>query len=61
MYTDNVYLMYFGTHAQVSTKPLQWHNTLAVMKVDLIHKPGHGNVVSDALNGQEEFQAMNTN
>jgi hypothetical protein len=29
----------FVAQAQVSAKPLQWHYTLAIMKVDLIHKP----------------------
>jgi hypothetical protein len=29
---DNVSFKYFGTHAQVSTKPLRWHDTLALYK-----------------------------
>jgi len=45
VYTDNVSLKYFGTHTQISVKPLRWHNTLALRKVDLIHKTGHDNMV----------------
>ena len=56
----NMSLKYFETQTQVSVKPLRWQDTLVLMKVDLIHKPGHGNVVSDVLSRQEEFQAMST-
>ena len=44
----------------MSTKQLSWHNTLALMNVDLIHNPGRDNVVSDALSRREEFHAMST-
>ena len=60
VYTNNVSLMYFGTYAQGSAKPLQWHNTLALMKVNLIHKVGHNNMVRNTLGEWEEFQAMST-
>ena len=60
MYTDNVSLKYFETQAQVSTKQLRWHNTLALMNVDLIHTLGYDNVVLDALSRREEFHAMST-
>jgi hypothetical protein len=60
VYTDNVSLKYFGIYAQGSAKPLQWHNTLAPMKVDLIHKTGHDNMVWNKLIERKEFQAMNT-
>ncbi len=53
-------LKYFGTYAQVSAKPLRWHNILALMKVDLIHKADHDNMVWDVLREREEFQAMYT-
>ena len=33
---------------------------LALMQVDLIRKPGRGNVVSDVLNRRDEVQAMKT-
>ena len=59
-YTDNMFLKYFETQTQVSTKPLRWHDTLALIKVNLIHNLEHGNVVSDALSRREEFQAMRT-
>jgi hypothetical protein len=60
VYTDNVSLKYFGTHARVSAKPLRWHNIWALMKVDLIHNMGHNNMVRDVLSEREEFQAMST-
>ncbi len=37
-------------------KQLKWHDTLAFLDVELIHKLGHGNVVHDALNRKKEFQ-----
>jgi hypothetical protein len=42
---ENVSLKYFGTQVQVSAKPFRWHDTLALMKVDFIHKAGHDNMV----------------
>ena len=60
VYTDNVFLKYFETQAQVSAKQLRWHDTLALMNVDLIHKLGRDNVVPDALSRREEFHAMST-
>ena len=60
VYMDNVSLKYFEIQAQVSAKSLRWHDSLALMKVDLIHKPDRGNVVPDALSRREEFQAMRT-
>ena len=44
----------------MNAKQLRWHNTLALMKVDLIHKPGRDNVVPNALSRREEFHAMST-
>jgi hypothetical protein len=49
VYMENVSLNYFETQVQVSAKPLRWHDIWALMKVDLIHKPGHGDVVPDVL------------
>jgi hypothetical protein len=43
VYMDNVSLKYFGTHAQVSAKPLR--NILVFMKADLIHNVDHNNMV----------------
>ena len=60
VYMDNVSLKYFETQAQMSAKQLRWHNTLVLMNVDLIHKPGCNNVVPDALSRQKEFHAMST-
>jgi hypothetical protein len=47
--SDNVSLKIFGTHAQINAKPLRLHNTLALMKVDFIHKAGHDNMVWNNL------------
>ena len=60
IYMHNVSLKYFDIQAQVSAKSLWWHDSLALMKVDLIHKPDRANVVLDALTTQEEFRAMRT-
>ena len=60
LHKTNVSLKYFETQAQVSAKQLRWYDTLALMNVDLIHKPDHDNMVLDALSRQEEFHAMNT-
>ena len=58
LYTDNVSLKYF--EIEVNAMSLRWHDSVALVKVDLIHKPDCGNVVPDALNGREVFQAMRT-
>ena len=58
VYTDNVSLKYFGKHSFVSTKPLWWHDTLALVKVSLIHKVAHDNMVRDMLSEQKIIQAM---
>ena len=58
VYTDNVSLKYFETQTQVSAKQLPWHNTLALIDMELIHKPGPDNVVLDAISRWKEFQAI---
>jgi hypothetical protein len=60
VYTDNVSLKYFGKHLLVSANPLRWHYTLALMKMDLIHKVAHDNMVREALNKREVFKARTT-
>ena len=57
---DNVSLKHFGTHMKMNAMPLRWHDTLALMIMDLIHKLGRHNVVLDVLNRQEKVQAMST-
>jgi hypothetical protein len=42
---DNVSLKYFETQPKATTKQLWWHDTLAFMDVELIHKPCKYNVV----------------
>jgi hypothetical protein len=59
VYMNNVTLKYFGAHAQISAKPLRWHDTSVLMKVDLIHKVAHENMVQDVLS-EKKIQAMNT-
>jgi hypothetical protein len=54
--TDNVSLQYFEIQPKASMKQLKWHDTLALLDVELIHKPRWDNVVPDALNRKEEFQ-----
>ena len=44
----------------MSTKQLRWHDTLALMNVDLIHKLGRDKVVPDVLSRREEFHAMSS-
>jgi hypothetical protein len=51
-----VVLRYFETQAEVNAKPLRWHDTLVVLQVDLIHKPGLDNMVLDVLNERKEIQ-----
>ena len=60
VYMDIVSLKYFEIQVQMSVKPLRWHDTLALMKVDLIHKLGCGNVVLGAQSTWEKIQAMST-
>ncbi len=37
-------------------KELHWHDTLALMDIELIHKHGKNNVVPYVLNRMEEYQ-----
>jgi hypothetical protein len=37
-------------------KQLQWHNTLAFMDIELIHKLNKDNVMPNALNHKKEYQ-----
>ncbi len=39
---------------------LRWHDILALLDVELIHKPRWDNVVPDALNRKEKFQLEKT-
>ncbi|KAL2630554.1 hypothetical protein R1flu_015240 [Riccia fluitans] len=60
VYTDNISLKYFETMDRVTPKQLRWHDTLALMDVELIHKPGKNNVVPDALSRKEEYMPSST-
>jgi hypothetical protein len=51
-----VSLRYFETQPKATAKQLQWHDTLAIVNIELIHKHGKENVVPDVLNHKEEYQ-----
>lgn len=55
VYIDNVSLKYFETQIEMSVKQLMWEDILALMNVDLIHKPSRDNIVTNALSRQEEL------
>ena len=54
IYTDNVSLKYFDIQTQVRAKQLRWHDTLALMNMELIHKLGRYNVMPDTLSNREK-------
>jgi hypothetical protein len=56
VYMENVSLWYFKTQLRALMKQLKWHNMLALLDVELIHKLGKDNVVFNALTKKEEFQ-----
>jgi hypothetical protein len=56
VFMDNISLKYFETQPRSSTKQLKWHDTLALLDMELIHKQGQDNVVPNAPNRKEEFQ-----
>ena len=58
VYTDNVSLRYFETQPRVTAKQLRWNDTLVLMNVDLIHKPGKDNIVPDALSRKDEYKSV---
>jgi hypothetical protein len=55
VYTYNVWMTYLEIKTQVSAKPFWGHDILALMKEDLIHNVGHGNVVPYVLNRQQKI------
>jgi hypothetical protein len=56
VYTNNISLRYFETQPKASMKHLKWHNTLALLDVELIHKLGWDNVVPHVMIRKKEFQ-----
>jgi hypothetical protein len=56
IFTNNVSLRYLQTQPKASAKQLQWHDTLALVNIKLIHKNGKDNVVPNVLNHKEEYQ-----
>jgi hypothetical protein len=45
VFINNVSLRYFETQPRAMVKQLHWHNTLALMDIELIHKPNINNVM----------------
>jgi hypothetical protein len=58
VFTDNVSLKYFEIQLKVSTKQLRWHNTLALLDVEMIHKLGWDNVVPNTLSRKEKIRVQ---
>ncbi len=56
IFMNNVSLRYFETQPRAMAKQLRWHNTLALMDLELIHNLGKKNVVLNVLNHIEEYQ-----
>lgn len=55
VYTDNISLKYFTSKAQASPKELKWYDVIVSMDIELIHKLGKDNLVSDAVSRINEF------
>ncbi len=49
-------MWYFETQSKASANKLKWHDTLALLDVELIHKPRWDNIIPNALSRKEEFQ-----
>lgn len=49
VFTDNISLKYLDSKAHATPKELRWYDTIILMDVELIHKPGRDNLVPNAL------------
>jgi hypothetical protein len=58
VWTDNVTLKYFAIQPKLSSKQVRWQDTLALFNVDIQHKPGKENVVSDALSRKHQLKVV---
>jgi hypothetical protein len=58
VWMDNVTLKYFATQPKLSSKQVRWQDTLALFNVDIRHKPGKENVVSDALSQKHQLKVV---
>lgn len=56
--TINVSLKYFEMQPRASTKQLRWHDTMALLDVELKHKLRWDNVVLDVLSQKDAFQMV---
>ena len=55
VFTDKISLKYFDPKAQATPEELRWYDTIISIDVELIHKPGWNNLVSDALSRRKEL------
>jgi hypothetical protein len=58
VWTDNVTLKYFVIQLKLSSKQARSQDTLALFNVDIWHKPGKENVVSDALSRKHQLKVV---
>jgi hypothetical protein len=56
IFIDNVSLKDFETQPRSIAKQLHWHDILALMDIELIHKLGKDNVVLNALSCKDNYQ-----
>jgi hypothetical protein len=58
VWIHNVTLKYFATQPKLSSKQVRWQDTLALFNVDIRHKPGKENIVSDALSQKHQLKVV---
>ncbi len=56
VWTDNVTLKYFAIQPKLSSKQVRWQDMLALFNVDIQHKLGKENVVSNVLNQKHQLK-----
>jgi hypothetical protein len=56
IFTNKVSLRYFKTQLEATSKQLQWHDTLAFMDIESIHKLDKYNVMPNVLSHKKEYQ-----
>jgi hypothetical protein len=58
VWTDNVTLKYFATQPKLSSKQVRWQDILGLFNVDIRHKLGKENVVSNALSQKHQLKVV---
>ena len=58
--TDHQSLRYFLTQRKLSEKQIRWANFLSMFHFQILHTPGHKNVVADALSRRPRVNAITT-